>query len=98
MKGRSSADDQTNCNILKDYSRCNFIYVLCEYSVTLLFMFVYSTTYPGKSGILARIRNGGSVVRIPVKARYVPHFKNAHTASGAHADSYSLGIGVLYRR
>ena len=39
MKSRSSADAQANCNKLQDYCHCNFIYVLCEYSVNLLFIY-----------------------------------------------------------
>jgi len=48
MKGTSSADAQANCSVLKDYRQCNFIYVLYEQNVILLFMFVYSISNPGK--------------------------------------------------
>jgi len=56
-----------------------------------LCLFIQQRTRGKLVSILTRIRAGGSVVRIPVKTRYVPHLQNVHTASGAHAASYSVG-------
>jgi hypothetical protein len=70
MKGRSSSDAQAKCNILQENSQCNFIYVLCEYSVNLFLCLCIQKRTRGKVvSILTRLRAGGSVVRIPVKAR-----------------------------
>ena len=74
-----------------------FMYCVNTVYIYYLCLFIRQRTRGRVDSILSRIRAGGSVVRILVKARYVPRFKNVHTASGAHAASCSLGISVLYR-
>jgi hypothetical protein len=47
-----------------------------------------------KYRMIITIRAGRFAVRIPVKARYLPHHQNAHTESGVHTASYSVDTVV----
>ena len=47
--------------------------------------------------VASRLRAGWSGMRILVEAREFYLKQNAHTGSGAHADSYSIGTPVISR-